>query len=61
MGTSWNKRHRHEEPARRAADRKAYLAWKSALSTEDGKWCERKIQAWMQERLARYNWRWLNE
>jgi hypothetical protein len=52
MGTSWNKRHNHEEPARKAADRKAYAAWKAQFANSSGKWDESKVQKWLKKRRA---------
>tara|TARA_R100000152_G_C6762849_1_gene187181 strand:+ start:427 stop:597 length:171 start_codon:yes stop_codon:yes gene_type:complete len=49
MGTSWIKRHAHEEPDRRKREKARYMKWRAQFTT-NGKWDDAKVKAWMKER-----------
>jgi hypothetical protein len=53
MGTSWIKRHAHEEPDRRKSEKDRYNKWKAQFCTMNGNtlvWDDRKVKAWMEAR-----------
>ena len=57
MGTSWIKRHKHEQEGngRIERDKKRYEEWKAQFCTYNGstlRWNEDKISRWMEQRRA---------